>query len=274
MLPNLIAAKMALSTINRKLMQNVIKSSGCFLIRPNQFRCYAPVARKRFYRRSSILEAGSGYWEVTLDQRRVKTPGGQVLRVENESLALALSNEWDIQRDSINMSTMHLHGLCCTAMDNPNHLTKLDIANSIINFLETDTVLYLSEEWLPVVDWFRKTMDLEITPTNTMSLPVVTSAARESLMRYLMSHSFIALHGFSFAVEALKSVILAIACMQRHLPVEKVVLLARLEEEFQSGRWGRVEWSHDLAQEDIQSRVSAATLLVHLTSSSANLKSK
>lgn len=66
------------------------------------------VARKRFYRKSSILEAGSGFWEVTLDQKRVKTPAGQVLRVENETLALALSHEWDAQHELINMSSMHL----------------------------------------------------------------------------------------------------------------------------------------------------------------------
>lgn len=36
-----------------------------------------------------------------------------------------------------------------------------------------------------------------------------------------------------YAVDALKSVILVMACMERFLPVQKAVLLARLEEEFQ-----------------------------------------
>lgn len=34
-------------------------------------------------------------------------------------------------------------------------------------------------------------------------------------------------------MDTLKSVVLVMACMERFLPVEKAVLLARLEEEFQ-----------------------------------------
>lgn len=66
------------------------------------------MARKRFYKRTSVLDAGGGLWEITLDQKRLRTPLGQVLRVDNESLALALSHEWDAQRDTINLSSMHL----------------------------------------------------------------------------------------------------------------------------------------------------------------------
>jgi len=39
--------------------------------------------------------------------------------------------------------------------------------------------------------------------------------------------------GFSFGVEALKSVILTLCCVERHISVERAVLLSRLEEEFQ-----------------------------------------
>jgi len=46
------------------------------------------------------------------------------------------------------------------------------------------------------------------------------------------------------------------------------VLLARLEEDFQSNQWGRVEWSHDISQEDAQARVAAAALLTQLSSPS------
>ena len=34
--------------------------------------------------------------------------------------------------------------LCSTVIDNPNKLNKLDIANYIVNFLETDTLLFQS----------------------------------------------------------------------------------------------------------------------------------
>lgn len=39
--------------------------------------------------------------------------------------------------------------------------------------------------------------------------------------------------GFLFAIEALKSVILTCACVERKISVGKAVLLSRLEEEYQ-----------------------------------------
>lgn len=35
-------------------------------------------------------------------------------------------------------------GLCNTVLDNPNKLTKEDIVQKIIKYLETDTILYTS----------------------------------------------------------------------------------------------------------------------------------
>lgn len=42
----------------------------------------------------------------------------------------------------------------------------------------------------------------------------------------------------------------------------------------QSGYWGRVEWAHDLSQQQMQSRLAAAVLFVHLNSSSTALHRK
>lgn len=83
-----------------------------------------------------------------------------------------------------------------------------------------------------------------------------------------------ALHGFQFAVETVKSVILAFACIDRRITPEEAVLLSRLEEEYQLGHWGRVEWEHDLAQQDLQARFSAAIFHIHCNSFSHFVKQK
>lgn len=89
-----------------------------------------------------------------------------------------------------------------------------------------------------------------------------------------MSYNIWAVHGFKFAIETLKSTILGISCAERHLTVERAVLLARLEEDFQAKRWGRVEWAHELNQQDLQSRVAAAIMFIYFNSSSSIVKSK
>lgn len=49
-----------------------------------------------------------GLYEVNLDRRKLKTPGGKLFTVPNEALAIAVATEWDAQRDTLKSYTMHL----------------------------------------------------------------------------------------------------------------------------------------------------------------------
>lgn len=49
-----------------------------------------------------------GLYEVNLDRRKLKTPGGKLFTVPNEALAIAVATEWDAQRDTLKFYTMHL----------------------------------------------------------------------------------------------------------------------------------------------------------------------
>lgn len=95
-----------------------------------------------------------------------------------------------------------------------------------------------------------------------------------NLGKYFGSYNLASLHGFTYAIDTLKSLILACAVVKMHLSVEKAVLLSRLEEEYQLGHWGRVEWAHDLNQQELQARVSAAVLFIYCNSSSQLIKQK
>lgn len=106
--------------------------------------------------------------------------------------------------------------------------------------------------------------------------------------------------GYRFVVESLNSVILGLTCAEKYISVEKAVSLTRLEEEFQvsltittpdsasqikplckstfmflqTRRWGRIEWAHELSQQDTQARAAAGILFIHLNSSSSKTRSK
>lgn len=77
-----------------------------------------------------------------------------------------------------------------------------------------------------------------------------------------------------YGVDTLKSVVLTLACTERFITPEKAVLLSRLEEEYQTGHWGRVEWAHDLNQQDLQARLSAVVLFIYFNSQAQNTKLK
>lgn len=248
-------------------------------------RRFYPAYPKRFYRKANVLCNEDNEYEITLDQRKLKTPSGTVFKINNEPLAFAVAAEWDSQKEFIERNAMHLTALCNTVIDNPCHLTKEELVSKLLNFLDTDAILYHSEEenelykrqieqWKPVIDWFNERYKVNIQPIRDISGTSADDQIKETLRRHLASFSFPCLQGISFAVESLKSLILALSCIDRKINVETAIQLSRLEEEFQTERWGRVEWCHDLNMVDLQSRVAAAIMFVHLHLESSKIKSK
>ncbi|CAG5095670.1 Similar to ATPAF2: ATP synthase mitochondrial F1 complex assembly factor 2 (Homo sapiens) [Cotesia congregata] len=218
---------------------------------------------KRFYRRTNILQSGEKY-EITLDQRKLKTPKGRVFEVSSKPLALAVAHEWDSQEDIIHRSNMHMTALCSTFLDNPQNLNSIDIVTYIANYLETDTILYQSseteelfkiqkEKWDPIIQWFCDKYQVDVEKTTSISSPVIPSDTKEKIVRHVASYNAASLHA---------------------LNVEEAIALSRLEEEFQISHWGNVEWSHELGKQDLQARLAAAVLFIHLNSSSATTKPK
>ncbi|CAH2104296.1 unnamed protein product [Euphydryas editha] len=255
---------------------NIIKKTN--VINPQIFdavkhRCYA--THKRFYRRTDIVQNEKS-WEITLDHRRLKTPNGRVLTVNTEPLARAIAAEWDAQVEYISQPTMHLTALCNTALDNPGKLNSHDIASYLVDFIATDTLLFYSEEeelkklqekkWGPVLEWFNKRFEVKQVVTKGLELPPIATNTRAVLARYFLSYDFPALNAMCFGIEALKSPILMLACVDRYLDPKEAVLLARLEEEFQVMRWGRVPWAHELNQAELTARVAASLIVIHSSS--------
>ncbi|XP_022122209.2 ATP synthase mitochondrial F1 complex assembly factor 2 [Pieris rapae] len=236
----------------------------------NGSRNYATA--KRFYKRVDIVQ-NENKWEVTLDHRRLKTPNGQVFNVNTEGLARAIAAEWDAQHDGISPPSMHLTALCNTAMDNPGKLNKHDIAIHLLEFLTTDTILFFSDEeeelrllqeqkWGPVLEWFEERFHIKQEVSRDFQPPPITTETRAVLARHFLSYDFPALNAMNFGTEALKSPILMLACVDRFLQPKEAVMLARLEEEYQLQRWGRVPWAHELNQVELTSRVAASLLII------------
>lgn len=57
--------------------------------------------------KNSVLSVG-GLFEINLDKRKLKTPGGKLFTAPNEALAIAVATEWDAQKDTLKFYTMHI----------------------------------------------------------------------------------------------------------------------------------------------------------------------
>jgi ATP synthase F1 complex assembly factor 2 len=240
--------------------------------------------KKRFYKSVSVTQS-NGIFEINLDRHKLKTPMGKVFQVPSEPLALAVATEWDAQQSLIQQNTMHLTSLSNSVIDNLSRRTSESLAESIINFLDTDTVCYRlneppelkqlqEEQWNPVLDWCNHRYNVAIPCTTGIAIPVIPTEIKDTFRRHLLSYNFWALTGFYFGVESVKSLVLTLAAVDRFISVEKAVSLSRLEQEFQTSTWGTVEWSHDLELMDTRARLSAAVLFIYNNSNTSDLKQR
>ncbi|KAM4623379.1 ATP synthase mitochondrial F1 complex assembly factor 2 [Polymixia lowei] len=241
--------------------------------------------RKKFYEDVTISQGEGGLYEINLDRRKLKTPGGKLFTVPNESLAIAVATEWDVQRDTLKFYTMHMTTLCNTAIDNPTHRDKDQVINAALKFLETDTVCYRVEdppglvelqnnEWEPVLRWIENRYNVVIGSSSSILGPEIPEATSDTFRQHLKSYNFWSLTGLEYVITQLKSVVLSLGLIDRHLSVEQAVLLSRLEEEYQIQHWGNVEWAHDYDMYELRARTAAGALFVQLSSETSTVKRK
>jgi ATP synthase F1 complex assembly factor 2 len=231
----------------------------------------------------NVLEDENGEspaYKIQIGNSILKTPKKIPLMIKDESLALAIANEWtrEMGKKKVNMANMHLTSLAYTATDNPFDETKEDIANAMLEYLKFDTIRFRdtdneellhrqSRHWDPLIGWFEHNFNCHLPIeygdiTNTSSIPTSTN---NILFRNLCSHERWPLVGANFMTRNLKSFVLATSLMARFLSVDKAVELARLEARFQAEKWSKVEWEHDLDEQCTKARVAAGTLFYHLS---------
>jgi ATP synthase F1 complex assembly factor 2 len=253
--------------------------------------------RKRFYKQATVCESSSGgSFEINLDSRKLKTPGGALFQVDSALLAQMIAQEWQSQTSTIKLHTMHLSSLMNTCLDNPNKVDTRSLVANINDYLQTDTLLYFDANsiekldrlqeihWRPLVDWFnaqfpdlkltiKKSLDGDLFSSSPSPSPDSSDLSMSSFDKYLeRNFSLSTLIAFNYLVECLKSVILTVALLERRVEsVDECVRLSLLEQIHQYDQWGKVEWHHDVNEEEIKARVSAALLFIYLSNDSKYL---
>uniref|UniRef100_A0A673W0Z1 ATP synthase mitochondrial F1 complex assembly factor 2 n=1 Tax=Salmo trutta TaxID=8032 RepID=A0A673W0Z1_SALTR len=275
------------------MLRNLVRFHNClghaFSLSPLSAQELAE--RKKFYEDVSISHGEGGMFEINLDRRKLKTPGGKLFTAPNEALAIAVANEWDTQKDMLKFYSMHMNTLCNTALDNPTFRSKdqmitaaLKVPPSVMISIDRSCVYRVEEppslvelqnnEWDPVLNWIEDRYNVVIGSSTSILGPEIPQATMDTFRQHLGSYNFWSLTGLEYVITQLKSVVLAFALIDKHITVEQAVLLSRLEEEFQIGHWGNVEWAHDVDLYELRSRTAAGALFVHFSSESSAVKRK
>lgn len=273
--------------LTQKIFKPTASTTITYLVVRSVFS--APV--KKFYKNVSISQvtpAGQSdmHYEVLLDQRKLRTPGGQPFLVPNEILAHAVAQEWDSQKDHIKRHTMHFTTLCNRVLDWQELADPAAVVQGIMQFADTDTICFRCDEpddlvtmqrssWDPVLQYVVERYS--ITPMITKSLvgsTVMSPRDRDVLTRHFLSYNPWGLVGLQSCVENLKSVFLALAAVDGFCSASKAVELSLLEQLFQVQRWGEVLSHHDIEMVELKARVSASVFLVIVSHCRKHVKSK
>jgi ATP synthase F1 complex assembly factor 2 len=291
---------MNLTKINLKFLFQTTKASSVIQYLKSNYTTTSPRDRKRFYKEVTVNESFNEQneikqkYEINLDKRKLKTPNGKLVQVNNEFLASLIAHEWKSQDKFLRLSTMHLTTLLNTCIDNPLNITKEQIINSLKTYIKTDTILYRESEnlelmklqdqkWTPYVNWINdRFLELKLSVKYDLNVDddkesenLGITQTTDTLERYLNSFDLNSLIAINFICENFKSVILSLALINRKInDIEGACDLALLETHFQTNKWGKVEWHHDFEEVEIKSRVSAALVFIYFNSNFYATKTK
>nr|XP_002131815.1 ATP synthase mitochondrial F1 complex assembly factor 2-like [Ciona intestinalis] len=232
--------------------------------------------KEKFYKEARICHSDGGF-EINLDNRKLRTPNGNIVKLPTESLAQAVSVEWNNQNKVLKLDQMPLTTLCFSAVENKPTISAKTLVSSCFNYLHTDTILcrineppelekFQSERWDPMVNWLMKRHSIQVTPSSGFAMPVISENAEPVLSRYLLSYNYWSIIGFERMVSSLKSLIVPLALVDREISVEEAVSLSRLELEYQISKWGNIAWHHDIELAESRMKTAAAVMFIQLCS--------
>ena len=206
---------------------------------------------KRFWETATAEPSGHGY-QVLLDGRPVRLPGGAPLFLPTAPLAVAVAEEWQragrARGGKMGWDVVPLTRLAGTAQERvaPDQAA---VADALAAYGETDLLCYRAERpkelvqrqghaWQPWLDWAGRRYGANLVPTAGIVHRPQSSAALAALRRALGEHDALALAALGVAVPALGSLVLGLALADEALDAGTAHSLATLDEVFQAEQWG------------------------------------
>jgi len=209
-----------------------------------------------------------------MDTRSLRTSHGKLFELPSYPLALAVAAEWQQQSPEIMSSTMPLFSILNLCLDHDGTKKKEDIIDEMIKYLSTDTLLFRAfdsddlrdieeAKWGPATDKLKEILNIELGITSSFAPPKIPDESFDQVRLYLETFSMWELIAMERLVMTLKSTILAILLQTRSIEVNEAVDLSLVELDFQTSRWGEVEWHHGVERQDLYAKTVAATMIIH-----------
>ena len=165
-----------------------------------------------------------------------------------EGLAIEIADEWAKQKGDIDISSMPITSLACTAIDRvlPD---KSSIIGMLIDYAETDLLCYRvpnsqtlrvkqDETWQPLLDWAEKFFSAPLFVTEGV-IPVKQPASSlAGFKNALVNYSEFELAALANLTQASGSLVAGLALLEHKITTAACIALSQMDEQHQIGRWG------------------------------------
>jgi chaperone required for assembly of F1-ATPase len=200
---------------------------------------------RRFYKSATVSEDGAG---VKLDERNLKTSGGNALKFPSRELSGLVAQEWDAQGEFITPSTMPITQLAFAAIDwTPSRRDEL--ADYVAKFGETDLVCHRAEGpaplvarqgmiWNPLVAWGASDLGVVLPVVTGVTAAFVHPETMETLRAHAAACDDFQLTALAQAAGLSGSAIIAFALLHGRLDAATAFTAGALDDLYSLQNWG------------------------------------
>jgi chaperone required for assembly of F1-ATPase len=202
--------------------------------------------RRRFYTAAGVQETPGGF-EVTLDDRPIRTPARHALAFPTRGLAEAAAAEWNAQGEYIEPLQMPLTRLANSIIDGVAAATDA-VAAEVAKYLGSDLLFYRAtgperlvarqrELWDPVLDWARDALGARFL-TGTGVMPLMQPEQALAAARVAIPREPWPLGAVHAVTTLTGSALLALALARGAITCEAAWIAANVDEDWNIEQWG------------------------------------
>lgn len=232
---------------------------------------------KRFWDNATAEPVGDR-WQVLLDGKPMRLPGGAPLLLGQPGLAEAIAAEWQAaggtKGGEMSFADTPLTRLAGTAQERvaPNAEA---VALELAKYAESDLLCYRAEdpaalvarqaaEWQPWLDWAAERYGARLEVTAGVMHRAQPAAAVAALAAAVAAQTLAGLAALGIIVPSTGSLVLGLAVAEGVLDAAGATAASQLDELFQAEQWG-VEWESQERRERVAGEIALAARYLSLS---------
>jgi chaperone required for assembly of F1-ATPase len=207
-----------------------------------------PTLPKRFYKIAEVMEH-EGLFVLALDGRHARTPARAPLGLPSAALGEAVAEEWRLQGETIDPSTMPLTRLANVAIDGVAR-ERDAVAAEIVKYAASDLVCYRAEgpdrlvvrqtqHWDPVLAFARDDLGARFMLAEGVVFVEQRPEALEAVTRAVPRDDPFVLAALSTITTLTGSALIALGVLRERFRAEEAWAAAQVDEDWNVELWGQ-----------------------------------